>query len=95
MTTQEVPEAKPRGPMQRLTGLCVRYVERFMPDPYLFAVILTVHGFHRVDAGIVVVDRAGGWLAVVVLLLLGFSVIAFLIGFGVFGAAVLIAPHVI
>src|SRR6202034_3766218 len=25
-----------------LTGVCVRYVERFMPDPYLFAVILTL-----------------------------------------------------
>ena len=36
------PEAQPRGLMQRLTALCVRYVERFMPDPYLFAVILTV-----------------------------------------------------
>jgi short-chain fatty acids transporter len=28
--------------MQRLTTLCVRYVERFMPDPYLFAVVLTL-----------------------------------------------------
>jgi short-chain fatty acids transporter len=28
--------------MQSLTGLCVRYVERLMPDPYLFAVILTL-----------------------------------------------------
>ena len=28
--------------MQALTGLSVRYVERLMPDPYLFAVILTV-----------------------------------------------------
>ncbi len=28
--------------MQRLTNLCVRYVERFMPDPYLFAVVLTL-----------------------------------------------------
>ena len=28
--------------MQRFTGLCVRYVERFMPDPYLFAIILTL-----------------------------------------------------
>ncbi len=33
---------KRRGVMQRLTNLCVRYVERFMPDPYLFAVILTL-----------------------------------------------------
>jgi short-chain fatty acids transporter len=31
-----------RGLMQRLTALCVRYVERLMPDPYLFAVILTL-----------------------------------------------------
>ncbi|MGX9674112.1 TIGR00366 family protein [Mycobacterium sp. HM-7] len=28
--------------MQALTALCVRYVERLMPDPYLFAVILTI-----------------------------------------------------
>jgi short-chain fatty acids transporter len=37
-------EAQPkrRGVMQALTGLCVRYVERLMPDPYLFAVILTL-----------------------------------------------------
>jgi short-chain fatty acids transporter len=33
---------KRRGVMQSLTGLCVRYVERLMPDPYLFAVILTL-----------------------------------------------------
>lgn len=31
-----------RGIMQSLTALCVRYVERLMPDLYLFAVILTV-----------------------------------------------------
>src|SRR6201996_4681694 len=31
-----------RGVMQSLTALCVRYVERLMPDPYLFAVILTL-----------------------------------------------------
>jgi len=31
-----------RGVMQALTALCVRYVERLMPDPYLFAVILTI-----------------------------------------------------
>ncbi|HEY6932823.1 MAG TPA: TIGR00366 family protein [Marmoricola sp.] len=31
-----------RTAMQRFTGLCVRYVERFMPDPYLFAIILTL-----------------------------------------------------
>src|SRR5271156_4291479 len=37
-------EDKPqhRGVMQSLTALCVRYVERLMPDPYLFAVILTL-----------------------------------------------------
>jgi len=33
---------KRRGVMQTLTALCVRYVERLMPDPYLFAVILTL-----------------------------------------------------
>ena len=40
---EEPEKTKPerRGLMQRLTNLCVRYVERFMPDPYLFAVILT------------------------------------------------------
>src|ERR1700739_2829553 len=37
-------EHKPRrrGVMQSLTALCVRYVRRLMPDPYLFAVILTL-----------------------------------------------------
>src|ERR1700753_1045091 len=37
-------ERKPKrhGVMQPLTALCVRYVERLMPDPYLFAVILTL-----------------------------------------------------
>lgn len=35
-------EPERRGIMQSLTALCVRYVERLMPDPYLFAVILTV-----------------------------------------------------
>ena len=42
MTTSEEPRTKRRGIMQSLTGLCVRYVERLMPDPYLFAVILTL-----------------------------------------------------
>jgi short-chain fatty acids transporter len=42
MTTSQDPKAKRRGVMQHLTALCVRYVERFMPDPYLFAVILTL-----------------------------------------------------
>lgn len=41
-TEEEAPEVKARGFTQRLTAVCVRYVERFMPDPYLFAVILTV-----------------------------------------------------
>ncbi|MCV7218198.1 short-chain fatty acid transporter [Mycobacterium crocinum] len=43
MTTQ-AEERKPerRGIMPSLTGLSVRYVERLMPDPYLFAVILTI-----------------------------------------------------
>ena len=54
--TSGVPEAEPeqpkpsveghrpkrRGVMQSLTAVCVRYVERLMPDPYLFAVILTL-----------------------------------------------------
>src|SRR6201999_2484541 len=50
--TSGAPEAEPEPPkpprpkhggvMQSLTALCVRYVERLMPDPYLFAVILTV-----------------------------------------------------
>ncbi|MEB4207834.1 TIGR00366 family protein [Mycobacterium sp. 94-17] len=31
-----------RGVIPSFTALCVRYVERLMPDPYLFAVILTV-----------------------------------------------------
>jgi short-chain fatty acids transporter len=41
-TTEETRKGERRGLMQRLTALCVRYVERFMPDPYLFAVILTL-----------------------------------------------------
>lgn len=36
------PEVRRRNLIQRFTDLCVRYVERFMPDPYLFAVILTL-----------------------------------------------------
>jgi short-chain fatty acids transporter len=35
-------EPKRRGLMQSVTALCVRYVERLMPDPYLFAIILTL-----------------------------------------------------
>lgn len=42
MTTKSAQQAKRRGVMQSLTGLSVRYVERLMPDPYLFAVILTL-----------------------------------------------------
>jgi short-chain fatty acids transporter len=51
MTTSEDPKgtstapetASPRrGVVQSFTALCVRYVERLMPDPYLFAVILTL-----------------------------------------------------
>lgn len=34
--------APKRGIMHSLTALSVRYVERLMPDPYLFAVILTI-----------------------------------------------------
>ena len=45
---QQEPAPKPpplvvrKTPMQWFTNGCVRYVERLMPDPYLFAVILTV-----------------------------------------------------
>ncbi|ETW26115.1 TIGR00366 family protein, partial [Mycobacterium gastri] len=42
MTTEQDQQVRRRGLMQPLTTLCVRYVERLMPDPYLFAVILTV-----------------------------------------------------
>lgn len=42
MATSEVTEPRRRGIMQSFTGLCVRYVERLMPDPYLFALILTL-----------------------------------------------------
>ncbi|WP_264992333.1 TIGR00366 family protein, partial [Mycobacterium montefiorense] len=42
MTTTKSEHVGRRGLMQRLTMLCVRYVERLMPDPYLFAVILTL-----------------------------------------------------
>jgi short-chain fatty acids transporter len=42
MTTRQDEQVERRGFIQRLTTLCVRYVERLMPDPYLFAVILTV-----------------------------------------------------
>ncbi len=40
--TSDEHKPKRRGAMQSLTGLSVRYVERLMPDPYLFAVILTL-----------------------------------------------------
>lgn len=45
---QQQPEAQRaegrtrRTPMQRFTNVCVKYVEQFMPDPYLFAIILTL-----------------------------------------------------
>lgn len=42
MTTSSARQTRRRGVMQSLTGLSVRYVERLMPDPYLFAVILTL-----------------------------------------------------
>lgn len=42
MTTSEGRQVERHGFIQRLTALCVRYVERLMPDPYLFAVILTI-----------------------------------------------------
>ncbi|MGV0730779.1 TIGR00366 family protein [Mycolicibacter sinensis] len=42
MTTSSAQQANRRGVVQSLTGLSVRYVERLMPDPYLFAVILTL-----------------------------------------------------
>ncbi len=42
MTTKQSGQDERRGIMQRFTMLCVRYVERLMPDPYLFAVILTL-----------------------------------------------------
>jgi short-chain fatty acids transporter len=42
MTTEQDHKVERRGLMRWLTALCVRYVERLMPDPYLFAVILTV-----------------------------------------------------
>lgn len=42
MATSEDTKPKRRGVMQSLTDICVRYVERLMPDPYLFAVILTI-----------------------------------------------------
>ena len=38
---QEVSAGRP-GPLHRFTDLSVRYVEKWMPDPYLFAVILTL-----------------------------------------------------
>ncbi|HTY34054.1 hypothetical protein [Mycobacterium sp.] len=42
MTTTQARPVERCGLIQRFTGLCVRYVERLMPDPYLFAVILTL-----------------------------------------------------
>lgn len=42
MTTTQARPVERRRLIQRFTELCVRYVERLMPDPYLFAVILTL-----------------------------------------------------
>ena len=42
MTTRQTPKVERRGFIQGFTAVCVRYVERLMPDPYLFAVILTL-----------------------------------------------------
>jgi short-chain fatty acids transporter len=42
MATTRGRRVERRGVIQGLTALCVRYVERLMPDPYLFAVILTL-----------------------------------------------------
>lgn len=42
MTTTQARPVERRGLIQRFTELCVRYVERLMPDPYLFAVVLTL-----------------------------------------------------
>jgi short-chain fatty acids transporter len=42
MTAGKDRKVKRRGLMQYLITLCVRYVERLMPDPYLFTVMLTV-----------------------------------------------------
>ncbi|OBG35169.1 TIGR00366 family protein [Mycobacterium sp. E3198] len=42
MTTTQARPVERRGLIQRFTEVCVRYVERLMPDPYLFAVILTL-----------------------------------------------------
>ena len=47
-TTEDREQVERRGVMQRLTELCVRYVERLMPDPYLFAVILTALAISKV-----------------------------------------------
>ena len=47
-TASQEPAIKPpspaarKTPMQWFTNGCVHYVERLMPDPYLFAVILTL-----------------------------------------------------
>jgi short-chain fatty acids transporter len=42
MKTRQGRRGERRGFIQGLTALCVRYVERLMPDPYLFAVLLTL-----------------------------------------------------
>jgi len=42
VATPQTPVAARKTPMQWFTDACVHYVERLMPDPYLFAVILTL-----------------------------------------------------
>src|SRR6516225_1513043 len=42
MTTRQARQVQRRSFIQGFTAVCVRYVERLMPDPYLFAVILTL-----------------------------------------------------
>ncbi|MGO3712734.1 short-chain fatty acid transporter [Alcaligenes aquatilis] len=43
MNTTATISAKPRpNLLTRFTNICVRYVEKWMPDPYLFAVILSL-----------------------------------------------------
>src|ERR1700722_9801821 len=69
MTTRQSGHVGRRGIMQRFTMLCVRYVERLMPDPYLFAVILTLIVVGLVallvagatPAGVLKAWYGGGW----------------------------------
>jgi len=41
-STPQTPTVSRKTPMRWFTDICVHYVERLMPDPYLFAVILTL-----------------------------------------------------